>query len=566
MAFKGTTKQADFSIDSHYKDLIRMMPVATYLCDTDGYIMLYNDAAAKLWGREPEIGKDLWCGSWKIFTPDGAPINLSDCPMALTLKEKQPVVGFNIIVEQPGGKRFHVRPHPHPVYDDQGVMRGAINVLVDLTDQLKSAGLELETQRLNQTLDTLKKSEERYHKMTAEVQDYAIILLSRDGIIENWNKGAERIKGYTESEIIGKSFHVFYSEEDRVRGLPDQLMRQARENGKANHEGWRIRKDGTRFWGNISITALHDAEGNVIGFSKVTRDLTKRKEHEQRVDKLLDELRQGNDQLRRNEERYHGMVAEVEDYVIILLDLDGYIQNWNKGAQKIKGYGPEEIIGKHFRIFYAERDLNAGVPQSLLSEAHRQGKATHEGWRIRKNGSKFWGSMVLTAIHNNEGAVIGYTKVTRDLTEKKLAEEALMATTIKLEQKNKELERTNEELSSFAYVSSHDLQEPLRKIQTFADRIMELEHDRLSEKGRDYFGRMQAGAMRMQKLIRDILAYSRTTTSEKTFERIDLKDILAQSKQELEVMIMEKKAVIEDNSLPVLNVIPFRSSSYSTTC
>jgi light-regulated signal transduction histidine kinase (bacteriophytochrome) len=164
----------------------------------------------------------------------------------------------------------------------------------------------------------------------------------------------------------------------------------------------------------------------------------------------------------------------------------------------------------------------------------------------------------MTALHNDEGRLIGFTKVTRDLTERKIAEERLLATSVKLEQKNKELERINEELSSFAYISSHDLQEPLRKIQTFSDRIMELEYQNLSEKGKDYFKRMQGGALRMQKLIRDILAYSRTTTSEKILELTDLNDVLTQTKGELEVLITEKKATIISDPLPTLRVIPFQ--------
>jgi PAS domain S-box-containing protein len=262
--------------------------------------------------------------------------------------------------------------------------------------------------------------------------------------------------------------------------------------------------------------------------------------------------------LRESEERYHKMVSEVEDYVIILLNPDGLIENWNKGAEKIKGFTAEEVVGKHFSIFYTDEDRNKKIPHTLLNRARITGKALHEGWRVRKDGTTFWGNVVITALHNDQGEVIGFTKVTRDLTEKKMAEERLRVTSLKLEQKNKELEQMNSELSSFAYISSHDLQEPLRKIQTFSDRIMELEYENLSDEGKDYFQRMQAGAMRMQKLIRDILAYSRATTAEKKLELVDLNDLLEQSRQELEVMIIEKKARIESDALPTLKVIPFQ--------
>lgn len=541
-----------------FKALLNSLPAAIYLCDAEGHVTVYNDAAVALWGREPVAGKDLWCGSWKNYTADGDPLPPDKCPMALTLKTKTPVLGYEIIVERPNGERSYVVPYPQPLYDDKGTFAGAINMLVDSSHQHESRLLHQQKEEFSRIIEALKKSEERYHQMVAEVQDYAIILLSREGIIENWNKGAERIKGYAEDEILGKSFRLFYPPEDQASGLPEKLLDRAVVNGKADHEGWRVRKDGTRFWGSISITSLHDTEGNVIGFSKVTRDLTERRNNELRLQAYADDLRKKNELLRQSEQRYYRMVSEVEDYVIILLSPEGIIENWNRGAQKIKGYTAEEIIGKHFGIFYSESDRQNKVPDSVLAEASKNGRALHEGWRLRKDGSAFWGSVVMTALHNDAGDLIGFTKVTRDLTEKKLTEDRLIATSLKLEEKNKELERMNEELSSFAYISSHDLQEPLRKIQTFSDRVMELEYDKLSEKGKDYFMRMQRGAQRMQKLIRDILAYSRTTTSEKKFEFTDLNELLAQSKVELEVMITEKKAIIESDALPGIKVIPFQ--------
>ncbi|HYE54692.1 MAG TPA: PAS domain S-box protein, partial [Chitinophagaceae bacterium] len=207
---------------------------------------------------------------------------------------------------------------------------------------------------LNQDLrkETLRQSEEQHHRMVEEIEDYAIILLDRDGYIQNWNKGAEKIKGYKPEEIIGKNFRQFYTEGDRRDHLPERLLNQAVENGRATHEGWRVRKDGTLFWGNIVITALHDDTGDVVGFTKVTRDLTERKKAEDQQAEYTRNLAETNEALRRSEERYHKMVEEVRDYAILLMDKDGNIQNWNKGAENIKGYKSEEIIGKNFRQFY----------------------------------------------------------------------------------------------------------------------------------------------------------------------------------------------------------------------
>lgn len=541
-----------------YEDIFNSLPAAVYACDAAGYVIRFNASAVKLWGRTPEIGKDLWCGCWKIFDIDGNPISLDASPMAVTLKTGKPVVGNEIIVEQPGGERFSVIPRSQPLFDENGILAGAINVLVDITNNSRYWALEQESSELAAALEALKASEERYHGMVAEVEDYAMIRLSEDGTIENWNRGAEKIKGYRTEEIIGKNFRIFYPSADRAAGLPDRLLTTAMTTGKANHEGWRLRKDGTRFWGSISITALHDSTGRVIGFSKVTRDLTERRNQDLRIQQINEDLKLKNELLRRSEERYNRMVTEVEDYVIILLSNAGYIENWNKGAEKIKGYSANEIVGKHFSVFYSEEDRKQNIPERLLNDATTNGKALHEGWRIRKDGSRFWGGVVITALHNDDGAVIGFTKVTRDLTDKKHAEEKLLASSIALQQKNRELERINQELSSFAYISSHDLQEPLRKIQTFADRIVETEFENLTEKGKDYFRRMQAGAARMQKLIRDILAYSRTTTTEKIYEEKDLNELLVQSKSELEVRISDKNATIESDRLPTIRVIPFQ--------
>lgn len=400
-------------------------------------------------------------------------------------------------------------------------------------------------------------SEALYHRMLDGVRDYSIILLDPQGHITEWNKGAEKIKGYKASEVIGKKFEIFYPEADIASGLPGYLLKLATLQGSVSHEGWRIRKDGTKFWGNVVITAIHNND-QLIGFSKVTRDLTERKKTEDNLRKYAEELEQRNHDLHQSEERYHMMIAEVQDYAIILLNRDGDIEDWNTGAEVIKGYTAEEIIGKNFRIFYTETDREQKLPEMLIDLAIRKGRAHHEGWRVRKDGTKFWGSVTITALHGINGNIIGFSKVTRDLTERKLAEDNLKHKNVQLEEFNKELEVMNQELSSFAYISSHDLQEPLRKIQTFSTRILETDKNNLSEKGLDYFHRIIAAAQRMRALIDDLLAYSRTNTAERKYEPADLNAILKEVLVDLEATIEEKKAIIETGPLPVMNVIPFQ--------
>jgi PAS domain S-box-containing protein len=246
------------------------------------------------------------------------------------------------------------------------------------------------------------------------------------------------------------------------------------------------------------------------------------------------------------------MVDEVRDYAFILLDKHGDVVNWNKGAESIKGYSRQEAIGKNFRIFYAQEDQDRNLPEQLIQRASDEGRALHEGWRVRKDGSLFWGSIVMTALHDVDGEVIGFLKITRDLTAQKYSEDML-------KEKNQELEKMNQELTSFAYVASHDLQEPLRKIMTFSSRIMEMEKENFSDRSLEYFGRMQSAATRMQTLIQDLLTYSRTTSNQNNkTEPIELNALIEGVMSDLEEIIHEKKAVIKVPALPQVTGIKFQ--------
>lgn len=304
-------------VSSAGKSLLNALPVAVYTCNAAGKITYFNDAAVKLWGYTPDIESEAlkYCACYKVFVNDVF-ISPDKTPMAVTLQTGQSFKNVQAIVERPDGSLFHATVNINPLFDENDQLTGAINVFQDITD-LKEAEDKLREseERYRVLADTLEKEmeeklldlriksneltemEEMYHKMIEEVEDYAIILLDAKGFIRNWNKGAEKIKGYKEEEIIGKSFQEFYLAEDREAGLPIRLLQHAREHGKAIHEGWRKRKDGTAFWGSIVLTALHDEDGEIIGFSKVTRDLTERKLTEDRVKDYLRQLEFQNKEL-----------------------------------------------------------------------------------------------------------------------------------------------------------------------------------------------------------------------------------------------------------------------------
>jgi PAS domain S-box-containing protein len=236
------------------------------------------------------------------------------------------------------------------------------------------------------------------------VTEYAIYMLDPDGTITSWNPGARRFKGYDGSEIIGENFSRFYTEEDRKTGLPQRALATAEREGKFEHEGWRVRKDGTQFWAYVVIDPIRNNAGKLVGFAKITRDLTERRKAEAT--------------LLESQEQFRLLVQGVTDYAIYMLNSKGYVSSWNSGAQRIKGYAPEEIIGQHFSRFYTEEDQQAGLPQQALETAARAGRYEREGWRVRKDGTTFFASVVIDAIYNSDGSLLGFAKITRDITER----------------------------------------------------------------------------------------------------------------------------------------------------
>src|ERR1700748_1380875 len=256
-------------------------------------------------------------------------------------------------------------------------------------------------------------SDGRYHLVVEAITDYAIYMLDREGHVTSWNPGARRFKGYEADEIIGRHFSTFYTEAEQAQNVPVLALAEAERTGRFEREGWRVRKDGTQFWAHVVIDAIRSPGGELVGFAKITRDLTERKAAEAK--------------LRESEEQFRLLVEGGTDYAIYMLDVDGHVASWNAGAQRIKGYMPEEIIGRHFSSFYTEADRAAGLPRTGLETAKEKGRWEHEGQRVRKDGTPFWAHVVIDAIRDDDGKLVGFAKVTRDITERREAEAKLQA-------------------------------------------------------------------------------------------------------------------------------------------
>jgi PAS domain S-box-containing protein len=273
--------------------------------------------------------------------------------------------------------------------------------------------------QLNKTMP----EERRYQYLISGISDYAIYMLDPGGRVSSWNAGANRFKGYLAQEILGQHFSRFYTPEDQASELPKRALQTALTEGKYEAEGWRVRKDGSRFWAHVVIDPIYNEDKVLLGFAKITRDVTERKMAEQA--------------LRESEQRFRLLVQGVTDYALYMLSPDGMVTNWNSGAERIKGYAEGEIVGSHFSRFYTPEEVTAGVPVRALSTAASAGRFEAEGWRMRKDGSRFWAHVIIDAIHDDTGELVGFAKITRDLTEKKKADEALEAANIALFQAQK---------------------------------------------------------------------------------------------------------------------------------
>lgn len=491
-----------------------------FMLDKDGYISYCNPATKSITGYSEN---DLLNKPFSIIYPSSDDTVKAEYELGLALKKGRfRVEGWK---RRKDGSRFWAEMTLSSMRDEQNNFIGYACVLDDISEK---KALEVE----------LRQSEESYRLMVENVRDYAIFMLDTTGHIVTWNEGAKRIKGYSASEIIGKHFSSFYTAQDLETKKPERELKIAVATGKYEEEGWRVRKDGSVFWASVVITALFNQQNKHIGFSKVTRDLTDRKKNEE--------------VLRQSEERYRSLVEQVTDYEICMLDEKGKIISWNEGAKKLKGYTNEEIIGKYFSIFYPEEDILNGKPAHELAVARREGKYEEEGWRLRKDGSRFWANVIIAAVYNADNLLLGYSKVTRDLTERKEAERALrlsyeryrkLADELKIT--NKELSSANKELEQFTSIVSHDLQEPIRTIKSFL-QLMEIKiNEGQFNDLNTYIAKSIKASTRMRELILNLLHYSQLGKVEVVKEKINVKEVISEVVQNLKSSIERSNAKID---------------------
>jgi PAS domain S-box-containing protein len=406
-----------------YRKLLAALPVAVYATDAAGRITFCNDAACELAGRRPELGSDQWCVTWALYSPDGTPMRHGECPMAIALKEDRAVRGQEILAERPDGTRVPIMPYPTPLHDPSGQLIGAVNMLADLTDRRKAEQLlqqlnetleqrvQGRTQQVKETFSKLQESERGFRLLVQGVTDYAICMLDPDGIVSNWNSGAWRITGYRADEIIGQHFSLFYTAEDRANGLPQQALSIAAKEGRFEGERWRVRKDGERFWASVVIDPIRDDAGTLIGFAKVTRDITERRKAQQA---LLESAQMAR-----------GIVDTALD-AFVQIDDAGAVLEWNPQAEAVFGWTRAEVLGRSLAALIVPPAQRASYQKMLgrfiRSEEQRMGRRL-QLQALRRDGTEITVELSVTALRSGQRYV--FNGFIRDVTAKLAAEAQL---------------------------------------------------------------------------------------------------------------------------------------------
>ncbi len=411
--------------------------------------------------------------------------------------------------------------------------RNGSTVIVSSRWALRTDGSGRPTDVLESNRDiTQRRREERKFRDLLEATPDAMIIVNQEGCIELANTQMEIVFGYTKEEVLGKPVDMLLPERYRGRhSVHREIYFRAprrREMG-AGLDLYGLRRDGTEFPLEISLSPLETADGTLV--MSAIRDITHRKATEEA--------------LHQSEERARLLVSGIEDYAILMLDREGRVVSWNAGAERIKGYSAEEILGEHFSKFYLPEEVAEGKPMSKLKAAEELGTVKDEGWRVRKDGTQFWANVVITALHDGNGQLRGFGKITRDVTERKLSAEALERHQSELARSNAEMIASNKELEAFSYSVSHDLRSPLRSIDGFSLALLEDYSEKLDDEGKKHLQRVRAATQRMGELIDDILNLSRVTRTSMRLERVNVSDVAAEVFAKLEESQPERRVQVE---------------------
>ncbi len=395
---------------------------AIFMLDPDGMVVTWNEGAQRIKGynEDEAIGKHFSF----LYTQEAIDLNHPQRELEVARTEgRYEEEGWRV---RKDGSRIWANIVITSILDGDRLI-GFAKVTRDLTERKLASH-----------------NEQIFKLLVDSVGDYAIFMLDPDGNVMTWNEGAQRIKGYTASEIVGKHFSIFYTAQSNEKRHPEWELEVARRDGRYEEEGWRVRKDGSRIWANVVITAVYN-HGQLVGFAKVTRDLTERKMSQQR------------------EEIFSLLVSSVRDYAIFMISPDGDVMTWNEGAQRINGYTAEDVIGKHFSLFYTRESQKRKHPHKELEIARAEGRYEEEGWRVRKDGSLIWANVVITAVYDN-GKLLGFAKVTRDLTQRLLADQEREMSAKVLDETNTNLQRALDIKSRFLSTISHEVRTPMGAI------------------------------------------------------------------------------------------------------
>jgi PAS domain S-box-containing protein len=502
-------------MEARYRGLLEAAPDAMVVVNPRGEIVLLNVQAEKRFGyrRDELIGQKV-----KNIIPEGFAERLIADGTRTTAEAlaQQIGTGLELNGRRKDGSEFPIEIMLSPLESSEGILVTA--AIRDITVRKKAER-------------HLAQMEGRYRGLLEAAPD-AMVVVNPSGEIVLLNVQAERQFGYRRDELIGQKVKNIIPEGFAERLIADGTRTAAEALAQQIGTGLELvgrRKDGSEFPIEIMLSPLESSEGILV--TAAIRDITERKQVE--------------DALRQNEERFRLIVSNVKDYANIMLDTEGLIVSWNQGAERIKGYRAEEIIGKHFSQFYGAEDVRNGGPALELKQAIESGRFEGEGWRVRKDGSRFLANIVITALRDERGRLRGFGKITRDITERKRAEEALMKTMA-------ELKRSNEELGQFAYVASHDLQEPLRMVASYTQLLAQRYKGRLDSDADEFIGYAVDGCNRMQRLIQDLLSYSRAGTNIGTLRKISVERTLEEAITNLQVTIKESGAVVTHDSLPAM--------------